>query len=445
MSTIALSFASLLGIATDELKEIAFLALSGLGFIPSLLGTCTQTFSTVSMIISANMENIKHMLSAATDFLKGFAFGGVMAVALPCGGGATDAAKNIYTENMDMGKVEDAENAHEDAQEYVQTWKERVRTVFDALDEDGDGSLEWIEVYHSIKRREIEDIFLHNDVLMSAAMFAKFFAFMSADCTRLVDFETFAQAVRESDPDWHSHDHPEEAPGNCSNPQTVATQNHARQQEYPSSPHSPLSSSIVAVRPDMLRFNRNPHSIFSSTTNSSSSMRTYSTPAIIGQSLPPYAFYKTISLAESEGAMRGSDNNIQGQETIKSKSFLQNLLQRGRLSLLCSKQARQKVTRREAKVSTASGEFVVIPPTPEPRVAAASFQGFGLSLNRSLPPVIRVLPPHLPSPPGLPLLAPYLSPLPAQPLHGSLPPSPPSSFPAHSLPLHQVLGAGTWC
>ncbi len=360
-----------------------------------------------------------------------------------------DAAKNIYNENMDMGKVEDAENAHEELQEHVATWRERVRIVFDALDEDGDGCLEWIEVYHSIKRKELEDIFLHNDVLMSAVMFAKFFAFMSADRTRLVDFDTFAQAVRDSDPDWHAHDHPEEeAPGNYNNLQTVGTENQLQQQEYPPSAHSHVSSSIVAVRPDMLMFNRNPNSIFSSTTNSSCSMRTYSTPGMVRQSLPPYAFYKTISLAQPEGAVRGSQNNVKGQDTIKSKSFLQNLMQKGRLSLLCSKQAQQKG---KETLPAASGHFVVIPPAPEPPVAPSPFQGFGLSLNRSLPPVIRVLPPHLPfnrpPPPGAPVMPPYLSPLPAQPLYRSLPPSQRSSFSAHLLPPPppQDLGAGTWC
>jgi hypothetical protein len=211
---LATTLSFVLGAVSPEFLEFAFLIFSGLGFIPSLIGTITQTLGTVAMLITNNLESIKAALSKVKAFFVGAlagALGGMtMSGGSMVGGGAAAKLKsgaaqsaNIAKEHTDTGKVSDAKNAHEEEQESISTWRERVRAVFDSIDSDGDGVLQQEELVGAMRRKNIQSVFFSNDVLMSKAMFNRFFSDMDANHNGEIDFEEFAAAVRKTDPNWH--------------------------------------------------------------------------------------------------------------------------------------------------------------------------------------------------------------------------------------------------
>jgi hypothetical protein len=75
--------------------------------------------------------------------------------------------------------------------------------VFDSIDSDGDGVLQQEELVGAMRRKNIQSVFFSNDVLMSKAMFNRFFSDMDANHNGEIDFEEFAAAVRKTDPNWH--------------------------------------------------------------------------------------------------------------------------------------------------------------------------------------------------------------------------------------------------
>jgi hypothetical protein len=211
---LATTLSFVLGAVSEDFLESAFLFFSGLGFIPSIIGTITQTLGTVLMLITSNIENIKAALSTVRAFFVGVFAGALGAMTMSrgsvVGGGAVTATKsgasksaNIAKEHTDAGKVSDAKNAHKEEQEGISTWKGRVRAVFDSIDSERAGVLH-LEVFGDAKRRrKIQSVFFSNDVLMSKAMFNRFFAEMDANHNGVIDFEEFAAAVRKTDPRWH--------------------------------------------------------------------------------------------------------------------------------------------------------------------------------------------------------------------------------------------------
>ncbi len=215
MTQLATTLSFMLGSVSEEFVESAFLIFSGLGFIPSLIGTIAQTLSTFGDVIASNMDTISSAFSTIKRFLAGAMAGaaGVLGMsggllvmegrAAAAGLGATAGA--IALENLDAGKVYDATNG--DGEGRALTWRQRVREVFDTIDADGDGMLQCSEITNAMKRQEIRRTFISKDVLMGKSMFAKLFAAMDKDHNGVVDFDEFADAVRQTDPHWHSdHD-----------------------------------------------------------------------------------------------------------------------------------------------------------------------------------------------------------------------------------------------
>jgi hypothetical protein len=178
----------------EEFLESAFLVLSGLGFIPGLMGTITDTMGTVTDLIMGQMEPIMAALTSAKDFLIGFIGGAVGAAggsgmmggmaATLIGGGA-----GILQENLDTAKIDEAIQAANEEEEGGEAWLERVRKVFDAIDADGDGTLDRQEVKAALKSKEMRHKFFHNDVLMSPMMFRRLFQNMDKNHDGLIDFE----------------------------------------------------------------------------------------------------------------------------------------------------------------------------------------------------------------------------------------------------------------
>ncbi len=117
-------------------------------------------------------------------------------------GGATQA-QGIANEHVDAGKLDDAKKQHEEEQERNIGWTERVRVVFDSIDTCQDGKLQRNEICKAVNCKKIKKVFLENELLMSRAMFTRFFASLDRNNNGEVDFEEFKQAVRESDPLWH--------------------------------------------------------------------------------------------------------------------------------------------------------------------------------------------------------------------------------------------------
>ncbi len=101
------------------------------------------------------------------------------------GGSKLEVAQGILDENLDMerideclpGEVDPVVVAGAQAEEpcVKQTWLATLREVFDAIDEDGDGSLQRSEVQNALKRGIIKNTLVRSDILMSKAMFQKFF------------------------------------------------------------------------------------------------------------------------------------------------------------------------------------------------------------------------------------------------------------------------------
>jgi hypothetical protein len=164
----------------------------GLGFIPSIMGTVTQTLGTVTAVLSEHkdtilgaLEPVKEAIVGALqpvkDFLVGLLAG--MAGTAASGGGLSammSGAHEIMNENLDMGKVDEAIEAGEEAGEPL---LERCRRVFDAIDSDGDGVLDRKELKAAMHSKALRNKFLHNDVLMSPMMFRKFFMSMVSFAT----------------------------------------------------------------------------------------------------------------------------------------------------------------------------------------------------------------------------------------------------------------------
>jgi hypothetical protein len=167
-------------------------------------------------LITANLENIQAALSTVKAFVVGAFFGAVGGLSVSGGpgiggGNAASAAKagahqsiGIAKEHTDAGKVSDAEKAHEEAEERNATWRERARSVFDSIDTDGNGVLNQDEILAATKRKSIQSVFLENDLLMSKSMFNKFFADIDTNHNGVIDFDEFVNAVRKTDPHWHS-------------------------------------------------------------------------------------------------------------------------------------------------------------------------------------------------------------------------------------------------
>jgi hypothetical protein len=178
----------------EEFLESAFLVLSGAGFIPGLMGTITDTMGTVTGLIMGHMEPILAALTSVKDLLLGAICGAVGAAGGSglLGGMASTLAGGglgILQENLDTGKIDEAIQAVDEEEEETEPWLQRVRNVFDAIDLDGDGTLDREEIKKALKSKEMRHKFFHNDVLMSPFMFRKFFENMDKDHNGVIDFE----------------------------------------------------------------------------------------------------------------------------------------------------------------------------------------------------------------------------------------------------------------
>ncbi len=168
-----------------------FLIFSGLGFIPSLMGTITQTLGTVMMLIESGSTYIQVFLSKAKDFLTGM-FGGAVATMAVSGpsalSGGAAATKGILEENLDQDKVNDAveEGAEQDEKE---TWEQKIRKVFDTIDTNGEGLLQREELRRAMKGRDLRNKFFQFNVLMSPKMFERFFDKLDRNHNGFIDFD----------------------------------------------------------------------------------------------------------------------------------------------------------------------------------------------------------------------------------------------------------------
>jgi Ca2+-binding EF-hand superfamily protein len=243
------TFCFMIGAVTEAYLESAFLVFSGLGFIPGLMGTISQSLETVIGLIGPNIGAIQSAFFMAKDFLVGMFAGaagllGFSACSVIGGakgmlGGAGAMAKNIALENLDTGKVNDDIDAAGD--EPSKKWKQRVRAVYDEIDSDGDGILQRKEIQDVMKSKKFRGVFIDNDVLMSKAMFDKFFAAIDRNHDGVVDFEEFVYAIHQSDPHWHGDEHD----NTDSNNVFPLPDNHTKNRSI-SSPGSDVQISLLA-------------------------------------------------------------------------------------------------------------------------------------------------------------------------------------------------------
>ncbi len=220
-----------LGLADSAFMEAAFLIFTALGFLPSLVGTIFQTWNTAYLVFTEKimgylapvidpikttvvdpaMTKAQELKAAAIDYGFGLLQSAKTAVGLGGGeegeGSKLDVAKGILEENMDMERVDECLPAEEAGAGILvqqeercakQAWIDTLRETFNAIDEDGDGSLQRREVQNALKRGVIKATLVRNDVLMSKAMFQKFFDAMDTDHDGEISFEEFTYAVLHS-------------------------------------------------------------------------------------------------------------------------------------------------------------------------------------------------------------------------------------------------------
>jgi hypothetical protein len=300
-----MTFSFVAGVVNIEFFENAFLAFSGLGFIPSLLGAFTQTLEVITAILDYNAERILKVLAALEGgFIYTFALIGIHirpTVSLHIGGLAlagvvASQSKYVLRDNMDTGRVEDA--IHEDTpSERARLWRQRVRTVFDEMDTDQDGILQHHELF-GLSLKHIRNAFLDNDVLMSKMMFNKFFAHLD-EYKGTITFDHFVQAVRESDPHYHAHHDGEEGEhdGEESGEKDREAAGHSNQQCIPS-----VAASLVHV----LSCKKSDASANSSLRNSVASPRdsSFATTQATGTTVPP------VFLQRPKAYMDGSTSQL---------------------------------------------------------------------------------------------------------------------------------------
>jgi hypothetical protein len=217
---------AVLGTFSGPYVEVTLLILTALGFLPCLVATIIQTVNTLYTIftetiwaylrpVTEPIENaiINPVLTKAEE-LKNSAVASV----LHCLGIEMDEDKNqkveygrtVLEENLDMERLdeclpgEEAEIAAVGAAGAAaaaattcpkDAWLQKLRETFALIDEDGDGKLQRIEVQHALKRNIIKATLVRNDVLMSRAMFEKFFAAMDTDHDGVISFEEFVTAI----------------------------------------------------------------------------------------------------------------------------------------------------------------------------------------------------------------------------------------------------------
>ncbi len=204
-----MTFSLVVGVVNIKWFESAFLVFSGLGFIPSLIGTFSQTIEAITAVIEYNYEK----LAKVGHFIEGFIMQSLACVGIQIqpnvamGSGAmamVSHSRYVIRENLDTGRIEDA-MAEDTQSEKARLFRQRMRAVFDEMDTDSDGILQHSELF-KMSRRQIRKAFLNNDVLMSNSMFNKFFSALDQD-KGIISFYKFVQAVRQSDPHYHvDHD-----------------------------------------------------------------------------------------------------------------------------------------------------------------------------------------------------------------------------------------------
>jgi hypothetical protein len=191
---IGATLAFIIGAVNEEFLESAFLVLSGLGFIPGIMGTITDTMGSVTNLIMSHTEPILGALTSVKDMIMGVV-GGILKAAGESGvlGGMAATliteSHGILAETLDTAKIDEALDAVGQEDGGGEAWLQRVRNIFDAIDTDKDGTLNRHEMKMAMKSKEMRNKFLHNDVLMSRQMFSRFFAHMDKDHNGIIDFE----------------------------------------------------------------------------------------------------------------------------------------------------------------------------------------------------------------------------------------------------------------
>ncbi len=221
---------AVLGSFEGPLVEATLLILTALGFLPCLVGTIFETWNTLYVLLT---DTLWRYLSPVTDPLQAQLIDPAKAKMEEIKGKAIELgigilhsvkgmlgfppdeedeqakanmAKYILEENMNMDRVHGfvpgeaivAAGGHQQRACPKQTWLNKLREIFAAIDEDGDGSLQRIEVKHAVKRGIIRSTLVRNDVLMSKGMFQKFFDAMDTDHDGEISFEEFVHAVLNS-------------------------------------------------------------------------------------------------------------------------------------------------------------------------------------------------------------------------------------------------------